>query len=295
MKKVIPVVDENDHRVLSINEKTKIGDDEISALENLEDIPEEELNVDELNLESFDEQSENDKNDENLSDEEVAYSKIKNEELMEEKEFGFSDDLEMDDINLPSMTLKMAKDEAELLIRDAKNRAFDMEKEAHERGYEEGLKLAEEKYKLDLDEQKASLREKEAQLQNTFDEKLRSYEPKIASIIAKLVTQLVGTSNDEDIILFLVRLALAENTSKGKVVINVCEDDFEKVRTHFEDTEHREDKLVIEIKKNETLLKNDCLLETEFGVVDSSLSVRLDSFLKEISIIKESLKRVENV
>ncbi len=300
LKRTIPVVEENHHRILGGDSPSKILSEK--SLEEVVKEPElirEDL-AGEDSLESDLSSAEDDIPV--LSEDELAYDRIMANEVEDQQvgegELGLGDEetsFSEDVLNLPSMTLKLAKEEAELLIRDAKNRAFEMEREAHERGYQEGLRLGEEKYKSNLESERLRLIEKEENLEYEFRERLRSYEPKIASIIGRLVTQLVGSSDDENIILFLVRLALAENTSKGKVVVNVSDEDFEKVRLHFEDSEHHEDKVSIEIRKNDSLSRNDCLLETDFGVIDSSLSVRLASFLKEMNVIKESLKNINDV
>lgn len=261
----IPSVDENDVRI--INNKD-IKDDRYDNFE-----------VNDFNMENI------------LEDDTLE---VKSDKLYEESML--SDDSYADSLSLPVMTLKIAKKEADLLIKDAKSNAVQIEKDAFDKGLEEGFLAGEQKYKQELEQKMMELEEKERQLDIEFQNKIYSYEHKIASIIERLVVQLVGSRDDENIILFLVRLALAENTSKGsgKVVINVCEDDYEKVRSYFSEDEFTDDGLLVEVKKNERLSKNDCLLETGFGVIDSSLSVRVDSFIKQMRAIKDSLRVIED-
>ncbi len=217
-----------------------------------------------------------------------VYKELEKNEILrgDYKEDEISDENEV----APSKILKIARQEAELLLEDARKRAMEIEQEGYKRGYEEGYKSGEEKYKEDISAQKEELIRKAKALETHFEKKLKSYEPKIAGIIRKLVTQLVGSTKDEDIIIFLVKLALAENNSKGKVVLNVSKEDYDKVVSHIEEFGlEKEEYMSLEVKKNTRLGKNDCILETSFGVIDSSLNVRVDSFIKEIDVIKQSL------
>ncbi len=265
IKKTIPVIDENDSRIIATYGEN--SDDLVAMPENNSD-----------NSES-----------ENISD----YQAMEFESLEEQDDLG-TEDSYFDNLSAPSEVLKMAKQEAELLIKEAKEVAEEIKENARELGYKEGFNQGEEDYLSYLEEQRQAMQKKGEDLEQEYQSKIHESEYKIASIIGKLVVQLVGSRDDDNIILFLVRLALAENTVKGKVTINVSDEDFPKLRNYFDENDYIGDDVHVEIKKSDRLSKNDCILETDFGVVDSSLSVRVDSFLKEINVIKESLRRTSN-
>ncbi len=267
IKKTIPIIDENDSRIINSYDENSDGS----------------ISVHEDNLDGLE------KNVEDISE----YQAMKFEPLEEQDNFD-SESIDFKSASAPSEVLKMAKQEAELLIKDAKEISASIQEEARKLGYKEGFEKGEKESFDYIEEERQALLKKREDLEIEYQRKIIESEHKIASIIGKLVVQLVGSRDDDDIILFLVRLALAENTVKGKVVINVSDEDFSKVRNHFDENDYTEDDVSIEIKKSDRLSKNDCILETDFGVVDSSLSVRLDSFLKEINVIKESLRRTSD-
>ncbi len=267
IKKTIPVIDENDSRIIATYDENSDGS--MPMPENISE------NVD-------------------VDGEKISEYQAMEFESLEGEDNYSGESMDFSNVSAPSEVLIMAKQEAELLIKEAKEMAVGIQENARELGYDEGFKKGETDYLSYLEEERQALQKKGEDLEQEYQDKIRESEYRIASIIGKLVVQLVGSRDDENIILFLVRLALAENTVKGKVVINVSDEDFPKVRNHFDENDYVDDDVQVEIKKSDRLSKNDCILETDFGVVDSSLSVRVDSFLKEINVIKESLRRTSN-
>lgn len=173
---------------------------------------------------------------------------------------------------------------------------FDQGKlDGQEAGYQEGLQTGQ----AEMDQK---IHQLDAQNQTTLDglkqqlmEEFQSYktalEPKMLGIIESLVIKLVGElSASPSTIMHLIRCGLDELEIHGDLVIKVSQEDLDYViERKAALTEELSEKIKVEILKDQQLEKNEVVIETEMGTIESSLGVQMEGLIRELRLIKESL------
>jgi len=194
-----------------------------------------------------------------------------------------------------SMLLEQAQHEADEIIQNARELATQIQEESRQKGfdmgYDEGLATSKDAY----EEKELALRQESEDLIVAYEEKVNGLEPKIALIIRDLVEKMVGRFTDEpDVVIYLIKLALSEITTYGSFIVKVAPDDFDHVLANKEDIlSGLSERIDVEVLRDTHLEKNQCLIETDLGNVDASLQVRLTSLLRELQLISDSLIHVE--
>jgi flagellar assembly protein FliH len=184
--------------------------------------------------------------------------------------------------------LEDAKAEAERIINQAKKDAQAMKNEAYvtaqKKGFEDGmLQAAKETQKL-----KADYEEKARSLKEEYDRMAYSMEPQIADIIAALVEKITGIviEDREEVILYLVDKTLKNLEKCDEYTVRVSKEDFEFVsmrKNLLLAAIGREVPLYIVEDMN--LKKNQCLVETEYKVINCSLDVQLNNLIQDLKLI----------
>ena len=155
--------------------------------------------------------------------------------------------------------------------------------EGYDAGHNEGA--AEARRKLD---------EAEELLEQTISERERAiadFEPRAVELIIKVIDKLVlsNTRTNPDVVLNLVKQGLSEASFTGDVTLRVSKDDYERV------VENKDELMSyvtgganLEIVADHSLNPADCLVETPFGVVDSSLSMQFEEIKQDLAQIISS-------
>ena len=92
--------------------------------------------------------------------------------------------------------------------------------------------------------------------------------------------------NNEKYMILLIRQMLYKTNSKNAIVLRVSSDDYKAVRTNIEELYKAVDGLgSIKIKREESLKRGDCVIDTEYGTIDGSIDkqiVKLEEAFKEM-------------
>lgn len=131
--------------------------------------------------------------------------------------------------------------------------------------------------------------------QDEYAEQLRQLEGKMILWLKGMLEKLVGkASQNEETLIHLIRMGLQEISLQGDLIIRVSEYDLNYVLEHkAELTEELSEKLVIEVLKDKTLKKNQCIIETIMGNIECSLDVQLKGIADELRLIYESIMKKE--
>lgn len=169
-------------------------------------------------------------------------------------------------------TTEEAKRNAELLMTEA-------QQTAKEEGYRHGEELAQQHYS-DLIAEAMDFRE---QSKKAYDEALLSLEHDILDLVLNIAEKVVGDDirNNEEIILGIVRETISSCSNRDNITLKVSAEDYEFVVANEERLRMNIKGLnELEIRKDSSLTKGSCVIDTEFGSVDGSSDVRLDNIRK---------------
>lgn len=188
--------------------------------------------------------------------------------------------------------VEQARIEAEQILNQARIEGAQLKQQAYEEGkatgnadgYQDGIRNA----KQEIDGIKAGLVQERAELEREYEENLRKMEPRLVDTILEVFEKVTYVLAEEkrEMMLHLVDRALARIESSRQFLVRVSKEDYPFVAEH---KEMLADKVPtsseIDIVKDATLVRNQCLIETDGGVFDCSLDVQLENLVRDIRIL----------
>ncbi len=190
--------------------------------------------------------------------------------------------------------VKTAKASADKIIDDATSKQSELYDIAKSNGYEDGYKEGYDEGVI-IGENSVSelIEQKEQELEEINKEKENLYhdaENEIIDLVNDIVSKVMygAFELNPQLLTVLVKRGMDNATVQNKVSIKVSDVDYNNVAEHIDEFKKLIDSSKeVEILKDFSLLKNDCLIETEFGNINCGLDEQLRS-------IKESLYFILN-
>lgn len=185
-------------------------------------------------------------------------------------------------------TIEDAQKEANLILEQARMEAEQIKKEAftaaQQKGYDEGMLQA----KKEGQKLKAEYEWKEQQLQEQVDAMIEDLEPQIAQLISDLILKITGVviQDKEEVILYLIEKAIKNIDKSSEYTVKVSKEDFDYVTVHKNQILNAIGREVpLFITEDPSLNKNQCLIETEFKVINCSLDVQLSNLITDLKLM----------
>lgn len=184
--------------------------------------------------------------------------------------------------------IEEANAQAEKLLADANAEAGMMKENAQQeglrQGYEEGMANAMD----EVESQKQQLALQAQQLQEDYEQQLAELEPQLVDFISDIVKKLTGVvlAERRDILTHLVSSCLEGIERSGLYLIHVSGEDYHDLLERKSELE----KLVetaseIRIVEDASLGKNQCLIETDTTIYDSSLDLQLERLCEDLKML----------
>ncbi len=180
-----------------------------------------------------------------------------------------------------------AKIKAENIIHQASIEAEEIKNKALEtgrtQGYEKGLADGEQQGNAIKKQAEDVLRQAQSQREQT----IKDIEPKMVDLITSILYNLSGhVVEKETLILNLIRKGFMEIEVLRNIVIHVPKEDFDYVNENKQWIyEELGENTEFEILKDHNLSRGDCLIETEVGTIDSSISTQLALLIQDLKLI----------
>lgn len=202
-----------------------------------------------------------------------------------------SDEEEQQDDNNAGI-LEDARKQAEDILEDAKKQAEDILKDAKENGYKEGYEKGtiESKQKSDdlQTKLKADYKSMSEKLQNEYDEKYQVMESELVDTLMEVFSKVTLTiaEDKKDLVLLLIQRTLKDADANKDFLIRVSDVDYGFVMNSIDklyDCVSLDSK--IEVVRDNTLKKNQCIIETDAGAFDCSLDIQLEGLISEIKLL----------
>lgn len=184
--------------------------------------------------------------------------------------------------------LQKAAEDAEDMMSQARDSAgLELEramKKGHDEGYQKGVsQLNEERKALEQ-----SFEEKERVLREEYEKMESEIAPKAVEVVIELLRSLTGVylNDKQGVVSYLVQKTLASSEHSQNYLIRVSPMDYEDVREHREDFLAVFDREIsLEISKDSLMQKNECTIETDFGIIDCSLGTQLEGLIEELRLM----------
>ncbi len=189
------------------------------------------------------------------------------------------------------LIIERANKKSEEIIREA-NQTYDhILAEAKQKGSDEGYR---EGYELGASEAEALKRNATELYDQTVRERseiLESIEPTVVSLITDIIQKLLPkiAKVNPDVILILIKQGLASATITGAINIHVSTEDYDTVFAHKDEILAMLDTSAeLEILKDLSLNKSDCIIETSLGSIDCSLDSQFSALKDDLYYILEN-------
>lgn len=176
------------------------------------------------------------------------------------------------------LILQQATHEAEEMLRNAEEKITalmqEVEQQAKEEGYRNGEKLAQDHYQGLIQEAEELKREAGELYHNT----VLSLEGQMVETILDIGRKVLGMelSQNREAIINLIRTSLKNTNPSGEITVTVSPEDYETVIENQERlTEGIKNLRELNIKKDNSLQRGGCIVETGFGSVDSSVDTQM--------------------
>jgi flagellar assembly protein FliH len=184
--------------------------------------------------------------------------------------------------------LTTAREEAATLIEDAKL-SIEQERaavllEAEKRGYEAGL----EKGNIEADAIIGKANDYKDETTAERQSAITRLEPELIELIIRIVKKLISDTAkiNPQVVLHLIRQGLKQTSFTGDITLRVSKEDYDNAVSHKDDLlKSVEGGATLKIMKDVALSPGDCLIETPFGIIDSSLDMQFEE-------VKESLRLI---
>jgi len=122
---------------------------------------------------------------------------------------------------------------------------------------------------------------------------IKEIEPQLVELIIDIIKKLAHTSLqlNPQIILHLARQGLCEVGASSDISLRISNEEYDFALQHKDELmEYLQGGTQLEIIKDFSLNKGDCVIETSFGVIDTSFDMQLAEIIKDLQFISSNKK-----
>jgi flagellar assembly protein FliH len=178
-------------------------------------------------------------------------------------------------------SLQAAEQQAELVLRQARLEASEIEKQAYERGFSEGEKAGKEVGEKSLEAILKQYARGLDELNNLRKEIFTTSEREVLRLALEIARKVIRreVSVDEELILTLVKVALNRLSEQTIITVRMNPRDYQSIQRHH--AAHSSAGTLsegIKLLEDPSISRGGCLIETESGIIDA----RIEEQLREI-------------
>ena len=153
---------------------------------------------------------------------------------------------------------------------------------------QEGLAQADAEYSLRKDELEKEYESRKKQLEQEYTEKRNKIEPELIDVLTDVYNKVILSIADEDkeVLVHLINGVLSDAEKSDEFVIKCSPQDYSYISENQGKIFCNMSKdITLDITTDETLGKNDCIIETDGAVFDCSLDKELANLTKKIKML----------
>lgn len=183
--------------------------------------------------------------------------------------------------NMAAEILETARSEADRLYNEAKEQGY-------KDGVEDGRGYIEEVVRTKQEEADRKYEKRLAELEAEYERRYAEMEPELVETLLEVFSKVTLTISEDkkDLILLLIDRVLKNADANKDFLIRVSEVDYKFVSNNKNKiAEAASPDSTIEITRDGSLGKNQCVIETDAGVFDCSLDIQLENLIGEIRLL----------
>ncbi len=182
------------------------------------------------------------------------------------------------------------KDLETKVLKEVKERALLIEKEAYEKGFQQGEKDGKELGLKRLEKVVHQLENVLSEIERQKREVFQTYEREMVKLMLGIGRRLFRRTAlfHEDAIVSVLRDALRYVTDRGEIVLRLHPADYQYLKTHSDQAPiSMDEKDGLRIVQDPTLTRGGCLLSTSFGEIDATFESQFEALVSRILPEKE--------
>lgn len=200
---------------------------------------------------------------------------------------------------LADMMLQDAKTQSERMLSEARLQAAQImesaKQDGYQAGYAEGIEKAEQEKQDALKELQKQVELDKLQVLSAIEAEknqfLNDAEPKMAALACDLVTKLTGIVVEEqkDVLFYIINRTMRDIEDSKHFIVKVSEEDYELLESRKDEIYGANNPgIFLEIFADVKLSRNQCVIETDNGMVDCSLDVQLKNLIRDIRLLSST-------
>lgn len=181
-----------------------------------------------------------------------------------------------------------ANAQAQRIIEQAQEQIKNANIEAVRSGYDEGKSKAAAELESARAELEREYGERLDKLEAEYMQRRKEIEPELVNVITEVFEKVIFTAAEDDksILLYLINKVLENAENSSEFVIKASPDDYKFLANNQGKIYCAMTKEIeLEIAPDETLQKNQCMIETDGGVFNCSLDIELNNLIKKIKLL----------
>lgn len=181
-----------------------------------------------------------------------------------------------------------ANAQAQRIIEQAQEQIKNANIEAVRSGYDEGKSKAAAELESTRAELEREYGERLDKLEAEYMQRRKEIEPELVNVITEVFEKVIFTAAEDDksILLYLINKVLENAENSSEFVIKASPDDYKFLANNQGKIYCAMTKEIeLEIAPDETLQKNQCMIETDGGVFNCSLDIELNNLIKKIKLL----------
>lgn len=184
--------------------------------------------------------------------------------------------------------LEQAKTEAQAIIDDAMEEIEMLRvqkyEQAKKQGYEDGYKKGLE----EVETIKQQILKEQHKAEEQYQNQLKEMEPLLVDTLIDIFqnTFSIQFAEKRDFIMHLLQGSLSKIDTSKEYLVRVSREDYPFIQEHREKLKiELPQSANVEIVEDLTLVKNQCLIETDGGVFDCSLDTQMDGLIRDLRML----------
>lgn len=156
--------------------------------------------------------------------------------------------------------------------------------EGRQKGYEEGCIKAEAEYQTLINDANAEL----ARLEKEYTIRYNSMESEIVDVLIDVFSKITHTiaEDNKEIVLHLINQVMEHVEATGDFLIRVSKEDYPFLVENQGKIYCASPKDInLSVLEDGSLMKNQCIIETDGGVFNCSLDIQLEQLIKDIKLL----------
>ena len=163
--------------------------------------------------------------------------------------------------------IQEARVDAQLIVAETE-KAFQIKKAE---GYQDGIK-----------EGRAELVSKMLETTDKVNRYIHEIEAQITEVVVTAMTNILGSFDDTDLTLRVVKKALNELQGQQKITLRVVPDQAKFIEQSLQETTHS--KLIITVVPDDQIESGQCILENDLGLIECSIDDQIDAIKKSMTL-----------